>query len=680
MIRHLPHVAILLVQTVACAQTLSPLTSVFRHSALPPTMTFDGARGRLVVANEYQGGTLWEWDGAAWASRSCPQTYVTQLVYDPARQHVFVFGGGSMLEYDGHTFVSRGAIPPVNEVAADSGRGRLVGVGNGTVWEWDGIVWTQRATTGPTAPTVRSGPVYDAAHGRCAVLVRSGSSGPGVYWEWDGATWTQTAVASAPLGTLVYDPGRSEVLCVSAISTVAWNGSTFVPRPSVGAAQDGATRCLAADPASGKVFFLAIDSWQNGFVRVYDGTSWTVACNGPMPERMWTTPTYDQTREVVVLIGGIDPAGRRIPSHFEWDGARWQDLSAVIAAIGPTPRSEHAQVYNPALGETMILGGLTDVGLSDECWTWNGTAWRQLPNLPVAQRRALAVCDSGRGRIIVLGGIDANGLRTDHIEWDGTAWTTVTPTLPFSPLGASIGFDPLRGLTVAQLPGGRQGGFTYQWNGVAWQFLGQSGPTLQGTPLVWNDRSQHLEVLGPGAFSSTGTHLHAYDGNTWQSTELSTDDTYGSAVFDAARGRLDVYQGRAYVGCSLQAATATDFGAPCGVPSGTTAVSAFGLPRLGNLDFHVDLRAPSGPLPAVFGFGFGRGQVPLGNGCTYLLQSPFAALLVLTDGNGCVHEPLPVPNLLAAAGLLVFVQAAVLQNGAPGGFTMSQGLRLQFGD
>jgi len=45
----------------------------------------------------------------------------------------------------------------------------------------------------------------------------------------------------------------------------------------------------------------------------------------------------------------------------------------------PTARHSHAMAYDAARGVTVLFGGSTDfdIGLTDETWEWNGTAWNQ---------------------------------------------------------------------------------------------------------------------------------------------------------------------------------------------------------------------------------------------------------------------------------------------------------------
>src|SRR5262249_25521983 len=82
----------------------------------------------------------------------------------------------------------------------------------GDTWEWDGIAWTQQATSGPS-PRVGAAMAYDAARGVAVMFGGQDSGGTylGDTWEWNGTTWTQRAT-TGPAGrrgaAMAYDAVR----------------------------------------------------------------------------------------------------------------------------------------------------------------------------------------------------------------------------------------------------------------------------------------------------------------------------------------------------------------------------------------------------------------------------------------------------------------------------------------
>ncbi|MBK9129795.1 MAG: hypothetical protein IPM13_18730 [Phycisphaerales bacterium] len=202
---------------------LSPVT---RPSARTEhAMVWDAGRGLVVLFGGNAGarGQLddtWEWDGNTWLNRtpasSPPRRAGHSMAYDARRGVVVLFGGydqanspqelGDTWEWDGVTWRLRGTSGPGrwawSSMCYDAMRGRTVLFGGGVphttvwpsgdTWEWDGATWTQRASTGPAA-RARHAMAYDAARGVCVMF---GGEDPAWArmtdtWEWNGSTWTQ---------------------------------------------------------------------------------------------------------------------------------------------------------------------------------------------------------------------------------------------------------------------------------------------------------------------------------------------------------------------------------------------------------------------------------------------------------------------------------------------------------
>ena len=70
----------------------------------------------------------------------------------------------------------------------------------------------------------------------------------------------------------------------------------------------------------------------------------------------------------VVMVGS---SGRL----WVWTGTTWQPL-----ASGRSPRVGAAAVYDPALGDLVVLGTRTDTASpTSQTWLWNGTRWTVEP-------------------------------------------------------------------------------------------------------------------------------------------------------------------------------------------------------------------------------------------------------------------------------------------------------------
>ena len=133
------------------------------------SLVFDEARGHSLL---FGGGKpayppvynneLWSWDGTQWSliMTGGPSPRGTAMAYDAAREVVVLFGGWSGTEFFNDT------------------------------WEWNGQEWSLRATTGPS-PRWSTALAYDSVR-EVTVLVGGWQPGglSGETWEWDGQTWT----------------------------------------------------------------------------------------------------------------------------------------------------------------------------------------------------------------------------------------------------------------------------------------------------------------------------------------------------------------------------------------------------------------------------------------------------------------------------------------------------------
>lgn len=114
------------------------------------------------------------------------------------------------------------------------------------------------------------------------------------------------------------------------------------------------------------------------------------------------------------------------------------------------------------------------------------------------------------------------------------------------------------------------------------------------------------------------------------------------------------------------------FGAGCPGGSGTPPVLVQSGNTEGGLGGVINLQIGNAPTssPAAIVFGQGTTFTPLSNGCT-LLVNPLATVIVITNANGRAALPFSVPPAVQAA---FNVQGAVLDAGALGGFTVTNGV------
>ncbi|MBI5480216.1 MAG: hypothetical protein HY906_15230 [Deltaproteobacteria bacterium] len=410
------------------------------HLGYWPAMSYDGARGRVVLAEGL--GKTWEWDGSAWELRDAPGPSVYEamaLAFDTARGRSVLYGGNErsgppnlimplinpsadMWAWDGETWAE---VPfeglserPGARLFYDEALGRTTLFGGadisghqpGDTWAWDGDAWSAVADAGPP-PRLDCAASYDAT--RKVGLVFGGWAGDrdlGDTWAWDGTTWTLASAAGPPprsRSAVTYDRARSRIVLHGGVNTIMPQADGGVPRPE----------WPVVPP---RVTFLD-DTW------VWDGTAWeSLGVAGP-PPRSGHALVYDEARDVVVLFGGYaeDPGaadggvvGRYLSDTWELGTAGW----VRRPVWGPGPRESHTMVYDHLRRRTVLFGGCRPDG--DSCkalgdvWEWDGNVWLQVQAEGPGPRRCHSMAwDRQRGRAVLFGGSTEHGATTSD-TWE----------------------------------------------------------------------------------------------------------------------------------------------------------------------------------------------------------------------------------------------------------------------
>lgn len=230
-------------------------------------LLFGGNSGSDFWYNE-----LWQFDGSTWSllhdgASDAPRARRSgAAVYDKDRDRFLIFGGavfgqpvlvGDTWEWDGLTWTqvaTSGPEPRQQTRAAYDERRREVVLFGGMLlnsidvldtWTWDGLQWTRRATNGPfnsiwNAPGLRC-MAYDARRGR-VVLVRRDTSDPSNPWasrqafEWDGQAWIAGRIMQGVnnnQGTPInyYDPGVERIRVLN--HSNHWQYTGPLPNPEI---------------------------------------------------------------------------------------------------------------------------------------------------------------------------------------------------------------------------------------------------------------------------------------------------------------------------------------------------------------------------------------------------------------------------------------------------------------
>jgi hypothetical protein len=377
------------------------------------------------------------------------------------------------------------------------------------------------------------------------------SSVSGSTWEFDGTTWATVANASDPdrVGgeAMAYDPTRQE--------TVIFGGTLAFGNPTGGTHlyqnQVWATPPEDRTPAGRSLFSFVTnpddkliwlyggqnDSTLGAEFWSYAGGEWTKLTLEKGPTSCGTSnAAYDSDRKKLVVLCADS-------STYEWDGSAWKSFTA--AKTWPQSRSWSMMSYNPTIKKTVMFGGYGTVDYLAETWVWDGTTWTRVKKNP-APPRALAAMwfDSKLNKTVLFGGIGRKNSdsRVDRFNdmwtFDGTGWSQIknVPSAPAPRYGMQTAIDPrsgkvlLFGGLVLQVNGATQeqiySNDLWSWDGTTWTKVTPNGatpPPRENGALAYDPSSGQM-VLFAGYAGYYLSDLWLYDAqNTWNVQAESTN-------------------------------------------------------------------------------------------------------------------------------------------------------------
>ncbi|MCA8978005.1 MAG: hypothetical protein KDC98_24985 [Planctomycetes bacterium] len=591
---------------------------------------FDTARGRLVLYDGVLLADQWEWDGSIWtrvplATPNPGPRSGALMTFDAARNTLVLFGG-----YDGGLFA-----PPRQDT-----------------WEYTASTWSLRPTPSPPPRLIGAAIACDRHRGQCVLVggrvVGSGSSPVNTdAWSWDGQQWQQIPTPVNPgernAPGFTYDAAaRRFVLHGGAETTDTWQfdpGSRSWTRASYAASRSALA--LAFGDFAGHALLTSYHEtlrWDHG------SRSWQDVTTPTRPNPASAVLAYDIVRQQAVLF---TPAGET------WI---WDDVAATWSQRTPTrspPPTQFAAIaYDVARGRTVLFGGSTSFGISDQVWEWDGVDWSDVTPLvgPAPRLGAAMAYDFGNGTVAMFGGARAFAASTyenDVWDWDGVAWTQRVIVGP-QPVGRYAAALLGSGNRVLMLGGQVLPTVSGGMSEEVWQLNGQAWVRLPDCPLACRSPIAALDPLANEVVLFGGI-VNAPTGSS---------ATPGVWAFGAARAAVTPYGG----GC---------------VGSGSAAtIAASGLPTVGNAAFALAVSAGTNQL-AAFALGFTARRIDLFASCSLLVDQPIIATMVGST-TGTAVLPLPIPAGNAFAGLAIHAQAAVLDVPASG-LSLSGGLELAIG-
>lgn len=308
--------------------------------------------------------------------------------------------------------------------------------------------------------------------------------------------WTQISTANGPFPFCgsCWDSTRDRIVAfggeVTGVESSAmreWDGTSW-SNINPGLKPSARTRpAMAFDAARGEtVLFGGGTSFRND-TWTYDGSTWTQESPSTVPPvRFGAAMVYDAARQVVVLFGGFVPSGQDAADVWEWDGSNWTQRPSLVS---PPPRGAHRMVYHDDLQATFLCGGYSTPNLSTlpDAWTWDGTSWTQVANMPDNLCDQALAYDPGRRRVMLFGGLRIqNGTQTNLqavYEFDGSTWITRNPPgpLPIARSATAFAYDEVNG---RMLVAGGSTSFGTQFDTWSYELTQPASVTTFGQPCV----------------------------------------------------------------------------------------------------------------------------------------------------------------------------------------------------
>lgn len=379
----------------------------------------------------------------------------------------------------------------------------------------------------------------------------------------------------------------------------------------------------------------------------YDGSAWTqLTTVGDPGERHTFGICYDEVRGVIVMFGGSDNG--YVPSGATWEldplTSTWTD---VTPTNGPSPQARWGckLAYDLSRNRTVLYGGWSGAGFTNDTWEWDGAAWTQVTtnNIPSPRDRFGMCYDLARSKVVLFGGISAQ-VSDETWEYDGVDWTLIpTPTTPPARQKNYLAYDVARGVAIMQ--GGQANAVQlldcWEYDGANWRLVPSTPSPARGENATCYDLLRgRVVVFGGYSFNGVNT-------DTWEFGPATGPrfTSYGAGC----QGSAGVPTLQAFGGAPP--ALGTGFGFTVG---NCPAAGGVGLLAVGDSNYQY------GPFPLPFDLA------ALGWPGCMLYTAPLNTVTYIHSGGvGTVGFPIPSNPLLA--GYTFHAQAANLDAGAPNG-------------
>ena len=311
------------------------------------------------------------------------------------------------------------------------------------------------------------------------------------------------------------------------------------------AVEDGYRSPSGSGGASGAGETPVVD-WVRGVGKVL----WVQKQNmGPSP-RADHAMVWDPVRARVLMFGG-GSIGATFPASlladtWDWDGQFWTQL----ADTGPSARGGHGMTFDSVAGNVLLFGGRSGENTWwGDTWLWDGHSWIQVADSGPPPRENFAICtDPVRKRVVLFGGgtLPTGASVGDTWEWDGSEWVQRQDVGPSPRWGARMAYDSASGQAV--LFGGFDGQFladTWGWDGNAWHQLADIGPSPRARQAMSRDGSGLVLFGGEGPPSfMPSADTWTFRGNRWRQVQNFGPSPRATAMaYDEHLGEIVLFGG-----------------------------------------------------------------------------------------------------------------------------------------
>lgn len=299
----------------------------------------------------------------------------------------------------------------------------------------------------------------------------------------------------------------------------------------------------AYDTESDRMIVFGGDANSNGIVSELTNQTWAYDLNANSwseksspespPARWFHAMAYDSESDRVILFGGdiSDSLGGEVDDtwayHFNADA--WSKMSP---SIRPSPRTSHGMAYDSESDRTILYGGITPEGLSNETWAYdfNMNTWTNMTatDTPSALDIDVIAYDQESDLVILFGGFGRVGTghgfkdETWAYDFNANSWMNLTSgTRPEPRGGHGMAYDSESDRVI--LFGGRPRSsdtWVYDVNSRTWtEMFPDMSPSARNIHTLAYDIESDRVVLFAGFTDEGGrnneTWAYDYNTNTW---------------------------------------------------------------------------------------------------------------------------------------------------------------------